>query len=162
MSHPCLYQYINMIVVGPSVTLSVCPLWEVSGNDLTSRHKAPYLWLLTKRRYNLCDCQSRHQLQAQTPAPWTDHTKTRQQWTFTRTSQLNSQIQGEVLTKSLSQRYIVDSVSLLTFTTLARETASKLTSFWAVDYVLKQDVVNAHAQASHLWNASPCVCCLHN
>ena len=37
--------------------------------------------------------------------------------------------------------------------------------FWAVDQlanVLKQDVVNAHAQAPQFWNAAPCVCCLHN
>ena len=38
------YHYINMIVV--------CPLWKVSGNDLTSKHKGLYLWLLTKRSYN--------------------------------------------------------------------------------------------------------------
>ena len=30
----------------------VCPLWKVSGNNLTSRHKALYLWLLTERSYN--------------------------------------------------------------------------------------------------------------
>ena len=34
-----------IIVVHLSVT-------GVSGNDLTSRHKAPYLWLLTKGSYN--------------------------------------------------------------------------------------------------------------
>ena len=26
---------------------SFCPLWNISGNDLTSRHKMQYLWLLS-------------------------------------------------------------------------------------------------------------------
>ena len=39
-----------VIVVRPSICLSVCPLRKVSGNNLTTRHKTQYLWLSVQAR----------------------------------------------------------------------------------------------------------------
>ena len=46
----CKYKWVRYFRIIKIIV--VCPLRKVSGNDLTSRHKVLYLWLLTERSYN--------------------------------------------------------------------------------------------------------------